>query len=89
MALANLLDTKVQGALVPSLIKNITEMDAPSSFFFGMEKKHGQRKYICSLLPETGQELTDPAQIRGRSLSFFSLLFKSDYKENEERKLHM
>ncbi|KAI3367340.1 hypothetical protein L3Q82_008155 [Scortum barcoo] len=68
MALANLLDTKVQGALVRSHVQNITEMDAPSSFFFGMEKKHGQRKYIHSLLSDTGQELTEPGEIRGRAL---------------------
>ncbi|KAI3373021.1 hypothetical protein L3Q82_023456, partial [Scortum barcoo] len=67
MALANLLDTKVQGALVRSRVQNITEMDAPSSFFFGMEKKHGQRKYIHSLLSDTGQELTEPGEIRGAS----------------------
>ncbi|KAI3364782.1 hypothetical protein L3Q82_000910 [Scortum barcoo] len=33
MALASLLDVKVQGALVRSRVQNITEMDAPSSFF--------------------------------------------------------
>ncbi|KAG7480242.1 hypothetical protein JOB18_046484 [Solea senegalensis] len=64
MALAKLLDTKVQGALVRSRVQNITEMDAPSSFFFGLEKKHGQKKVIHSLLSDTGQELTDPGQIR-------------------------
>ncbi|KAI3367041.1 hypothetical protein L3Q82_009671 [Scortum barcoo] len=72
MALANLLDTKVQGALVRSRVQNITEMDAPSSFFFGMEKKHGQRKYIHSLLSDTGQELTEPGEIRGRAVGFYS-----------------
>ncbi|KAI3355583.1 hypothetical protein L3Q82_018417, partial [Scortum barcoo] len=81
---ASLLDTKVQGALVRSCVQNITEMDAPSSFFFGMEKKHGQRKYIHSLLSDTGQELTEPGQIRGQAVSFYSSLFKSDYEENEE-----
>ncbi|KAG7478859.1 hypothetical protein JOB18_010430 [Solea senegalensis] len=44
LALAKLLDTKVQGALVRSRVQNITEMDAPSSFFFGLEKKHGRKK---------------------------------------------
>ncbi|KAI3357185.1 hypothetical protein L3Q82_015640, partial [Scortum barcoo] len=84
MALANLLDTKVQGELVWSCVQNVTEMDAPSSFFFEMEKKHGQSKYIHSLLSDTGQELTEPGQIRGRAMSFYSSLFKSDYEENEE-----
>lgn len=53
MTLANLLDTKVQG----ELDQNITEKDAPPSFFFGSERKHRQRKTIHFLLSGTGQEL--------------------------------
>lgn len=60
MALASLLDSRVQGALVRSLVQNITEMDAPSGYFFSMEKKNGQHKTIHSLLLDTGQELTEP-----------------------------
>uniref|UniRef100_A0A8P4KAC5 Reverse transcriptase domain-containing protein n=1 Tax=Dicentrarchus labrax TaxID=13489 RepID=A0A8P4KAC5_DICLA len=84
MALANLLDTKVQGALVRSRVQNITEMDAPSSFFFGLEKKQGQRRQIHSLLSETGQELTEPGLIRKRAVEFYASLFESEFKENEE-----
>lgn len=84
MALADLLDTKVQGALVRSRIQNIAEMDAPSGFFFGLERKHGQRKMIHSLLTDTGQELTEPGQIRGRAMEFYSSLFQSEYEENGE-----
>jgi len=46
MALANLLDNKVQGALVRSWVQNITEQDAPSSFFFGLEKKELSISFI-------------------------------------------
>ena len=49
MAVANLLETKIQDALVRSRILNISEMDAPSSFFFGLEKKKGQKKVMNSL----------------------------------------
>lgn len=48
MALASLLDTRVQGALVQSQMREIMEMDAPSSFFFGLERRYGQRKLIHS-----------------------------------------
>lgn len=48
MALASLLDTRVQGALVQSQIQEIMEMDATSSFFFGSERRYGQRKLIHS-----------------------------------------
>ena len=84
MALANLLDSRVQGALVRSRIQNIAEMDAPSGFFFGLEKKHGQRKIIHALLSDTGQELTEPGQIRSRATQFFSSLYSSEYEENHE-----
>lgn len=62
MALANLLDTKVQGALLRSRSQNITEMDFASTFFFGLEKKQGQKKVIHSLLLDTGKELTERDQ---------------------------
>ncbi|KAJ3601544.1 hypothetical protein NHX12_032512 [Muraenolepis orangiensis] len=83
MALANLLDVKVQGALVRSQFLNTNEMDAPTSFFFGLEKKNGQRRVIHSLLSGTGQEITEPSQIRRRAVSFYSTLYTSEYEEGE------
>lgn len=83
MALANLLDNKIQGALVRSWVQNITEMDAPSSFFFSLEKKHGQRNIVYSLLSDTGQELTEPGQIRRRAVEFYSSLYTSEYNHND------
>ncbi|KAJ3606503.1 hypothetical protein NHX12_026024 [Muraenolepis orangiensis] len=83
MALANLLDVKVQGALVRSRFLNTNEMDAPTSFFFGLEKKNGQRRVIHSLLSGTGQEITEPSQIRRRAVSFYSTLYTSEYEEGE------
>ncbi|KAJ4939394.1 hypothetical protein JOQ06_028843 [Pogonophryne albipinna] len=83
MALANLLDVKVQGALVRSRFLDTNEMDAPTSFFFGLEKKNGQRRVIHSLLSDTGQEITEPSQIRRRAVSFYSTLYTSEYEEGE------
>ncbi|KAJ4946299.1 hypothetical protein JOQ06_023967, partial [Pogonophryne albipinna] len=83
MALANLLDVKVQGALVRSRFLNTNEMDAPTSFFFGLEKKNGQRRVIHSLLSDTGQEITEPSQIRRRAVSLYSTLYTSEYEEGE------
>uniref|UniRef100_A0A3Q3EUV6 Reverse transcriptase domain-containing protein n=1 Tax=Labrus bergylta TaxID=56723 RepID=A0A3Q3EUV6_9LABR len=82
LALADLLDVKVQGALVRSRFQAITEMDASSSFFFGLEKRSGQRRVIHSLLADTGQTLTEPSQIR-RAVSFYSALYSSEYEEEE------
>ena len=52
LALVNLLDTKVHGALIRSRVQNISEMDAPSSFFFGLERKNRQRRVIHTLLSD-------------------------------------
>ena len=81
MALAGLLDSKVQGALVRSRFQNIAEMDAPSSYFFSLEKRNGQGKVIHALLSDTGQELTEPGQIRARAVSFYQKLYSAEYQE--------
>ncbi|KAJ3601866.1 hypothetical protein NHX12_029628 [Muraenolepis orangiensis] len=83
VALANLLDVKFQGALVRSQFLNRNEMDAPTRFFFGLEKKNGQRRVIHSLLSGTGQEITELSQIRRRAVSFYSTLDTSEYEEGE------
>ncbi|TWW68803.1 Transposon TX1 uncharacterized 149 kDa protein ORF 2 [Takifugu flavidus] len=82
-ALANLLDTKVQGALVRSRIQDIAEMDTPSTFFFGLERKRGQSRVIHSLLSEEGRELTEPEQIRRRAVDFYSSLFKWSFVQTD------
>ncbi|KAJ3587850.1 hypothetical protein NHX12_011445 [Muraenolepis orangiensis] len=57
-------------------------MDAPTSFFFGLEKKNGQRRVIHSLLSGTGQEITEPSQIRRRAVSFYSTLYTNVFNES-------
>lgn len=44
--LADLLGLRAQGALVRSCFQNIAEMDAPSKFFYSLEKKNGQNCLI-------------------------------------------
>lgn len=83
MALANLLENRVQGALIRSQFLDITEMDAPSNFFFRLEKKRGRSKAIHSLLCDARQELTELGQIRRRAVEFYSCLFSTECKENQ------
>ncbi|KAJ3607627.1 hypothetical protein NHX12_024678, partial [Muraenolepis orangiensis] len=68
---------------VNCVIETGITMDAPTSFFFGLEKKNGQRRVIHSLLSGTGQEITEPSQIRRRAVSFYSTLYTSEYEEGE------
>ncbi|KAK0147749.1 Transposon TX1 uncharacterized protein [Merluccius polli] len=82
--LADLLGTRAQGALVRSRFQSISQMDTPSKFFFALEKKNGQSRYIHTLRAGDGTELTEPHEIRRRAVQFYSELYESEYVENDE-----
>ena len=75
--LDDFLNVRAQGALVCSRFQNLTQMDAPSKFFFSLERKNGQSKLIHCLLTETGQE------IRKRAVGFYADLFKCELTDME------
>ncbi|XDV54613.1 hypothetical protein PO909_022862 [Leuciscus waleckii] len=79
--LVDLLGVKAQGALVRSQFQTVTQMDIPSKFFFNLEMKKGQSKMMHTLRSATGQELTEPADIRSCAVEFFSDLYKSELRE--------
>lgn len=79
---SDLLDFKVQLALVRSRFQNVAQMDAPSMFFFYLWKKNGQKRYIYNLCSETGAILSEPAKIRQRAVSFYEKLYTCKYRED-------
>ncbi len=72
------MDLAAQGARVRSRFQNIELMDAPSKFFFNLEKKNGQKRFIHNLRFETGVLLSDPFEIRNRAVGFYQKLYKSE-----------
>ncbi|KAI4898221.1 hypothetical protein NFI96_022806, partial [Prochilodus magdalenae] len=89
--LADLLGARVQGALVRSRFQSASEMDVPSKFFFGLKQKNGQKRFMHAVRTESGDLLSEPAQIRKRTVSFFSKLYNSEQSgapELEESFLH-
>lgn len=76
--LADLLNIKTQGALVRSRFQSADQMDAPSKFFFNLEKKNGQSRVIHALRSESGGLLTDFADIRKRAVVFYENLYKNE-----------
>lgn len=82
--LADLLGSKAQGALVRSRFQSAAMMDSPSKFFFSLERKNGQSRFIHALRSTTGQLLTETSEIRQRAVGFYSELYHSDYTEDEE-----
>ena len=83
-ALADLLGSRAQGALVRSRFQSAALMDSPSKFFFGLEKKNGQSRQIHGLHSKTGRLLMEPSAVRQRAVEFYSELFTSEYEEDEE-----
>ncbi|KAK0146906.1 Transposon TX1 uncharacterized protein [Merluccius polli] len=82
--LEDLLGIRAQGALVRSRFQSANLMDAPSSFFFGLEKRSGQSKFVHTLRSADGHEITETAEIRREAVSFYSGLYRSEYRENEQ-----
>ncbi|KAK3562784.1 hypothetical protein QTP86_009285 [Hemibagrus guttatus] len=80
----DLLGTKTQGALVRSWFKGANEMDTPSQFFFGLEKKNGQSSFMHTLHTEDGRHITNSNDIRVYATNFYKDLYKSDYRDNME-----
>lgn len=76
--LADLLGVRAQGALVRSRFQSVNLMDAPSKFFFNLERKNGQSRLMHTLTTESGQELSEPAQIRSYARLFYSNLYDSE-----------
>ncbi|KAK3530622.1 hypothetical protein QTP86_029314 [Hemibagrus guttatus] len=75
----DLLDITAQGALVRSRFKSAAEMDAPSKFFFSLEQKNGQKRFIHAVRTESGDLLSEPTEIRKQTVSFYSKLYSSEW----------
>ncbi|KAK3537880.1 hypothetical protein QTP70_022160, partial [Hemibagrus guttatus] len=82
--MADLLGTKVQGALIRSRFKGVNEMDAPSKYFFGLEKKNGQSRFIHTLHTGNGQYIAHTDEIRRYATDFYQDLYRSEHRDNKE-----
>ncbi|KAK3566548.1 hypothetical protein QTP86_034840, partial [Hemibagrus guttatus] len=74
----DLLDVTEQGALVRSRFTSVTEMDASSKFFFSLEQKNGQKRFIHAVRTESGDLLSEPTEIRKQTVRFYSKLYSSE-----------
>lgn len=84
LALSDLYKRKARGALVRSHFQNVEQMDVPSKFFFRLEKKNGQRRYVQNLCSETGVLLSDPVEMRKRAVTFYKNLYSSDHRTDQD-----
>ncbi|KAK3538385.1 hypothetical protein QTP86_001554 [Hemibagrus guttatus] len=80
----DLLGTKAQGALILSRFKGANEMDAPSKYFLGLEKKNGQGRLIHTLHTGNGQYTTHTDEIRRYAIDFYQDLYRSEHRDSKE-----
>ncbi|KAL7849374.1 hypothetical protein SRHO_G00209970 [Serrasalmus rhombeus] len=83
-ALADLQGITAQGVLLCCLFQCVSEMDAPSKFFFGFERRNGQKRFMHAVRTESGDLLSEPSEIRQQTVSFFSKLYKSEWAEAQK-----
>lgn len=80
-ALTELLGISAKGALVRSRFRGVEQMDVPSKYFFSLEKKNGQKRFIHALKSQSGALLTDDVEIRKRATQFYQDLYRSELKD--------
>ena len=77
--LSSFLQERVKGALVRSRFISINEMDAPTSFFFNLERTVvGNKQMTCLELPGGGVT-TDPVLMRSHAINFYTNLFGAEH----------
>ena len=74
-ALGRFVHAQAKSALVRSRLASLKDMDAPSRFFFGLEKKQRVQNVMTHLTLPDGSVTSDPATMRGLAVDFYSDLY--------------
>lgn len=78
LLLKNLLEEQGKTALLRTRFAQLNDMDAPTSFFFGLEKKPKEQKSFYQLKIPGGSVTTDQQEIQSYALSFYEDLYHSE-----------
>ncbi len=70
-SLGTLLHETAKGALIRAHFSLLKDMDAPSSFFFNLEKKEMKRKQILHLKRINGTLTSVPIEMRMIAMEFY------------------
>lgn len=68
----------MKGAIVRARICSIKDMDAPTSFFFNLEKKSSQQKQIYHLQRLDGTITLDPVEIKKLAVNYYKNLYDAE-----------
>ncbi|KAI4886392.1 hypothetical protein NFI96_001747 [Prochilodus magdalenae] len=76
--LAAILHEKAKGAFVRSRYLSMNDMDAPTAFFFDLERSTAGHQALASLRKVDGSVTMDPVELRRLAVDFYSALFASE-----------
>ncbi|KAI4898270.1 hypothetical protein NFI96_030780 [Prochilodus magdalenae] len=73
--LSDLLQEKAKRALVGSRFVSVQDMDAPTAFFFNLEKSSHKHESLVSVRKDDGTVKADSAKVKRLAVDFYSELF--------------
>ncbi|KAJ3605708.1 hypothetical protein NHX12_027752 [Muraenolepis orangiensis] len=85
LELSSFLQERVKGALVRCHFLEIKEMDAPTPFFFKLERSVAQRKQMSCLKLPGGRVTSSPGEMRNHAMDFYTNLFGGEQCSIEGR----
>ncbi|KAJ3581932.1 hypothetical protein NHX12_004282 [Muraenolepis orangiensis] len=85
LELSSFLQERVKGALVRCRFLEIKEMDAPTPFFFNLERSVAQRKQMSCLKLPGGRVTSSPEEMRDHAMDFYTNLFGGEQCSTEGR----
>ncbi|KAJ3586173.1 hypothetical protein NHX12_012574, partial [Muraenolepis orangiensis] len=85
LELSSFLQEIVKGALVRCRFLEIKEMDAPTPFFFNLERSVAQRKQMSCLKLPGGRVTSSPEEMRDHAMDFYTNLFGGEQCSIEGR----
>lgn len=72
------LQEQAKGALIRARFCSVKDMDAPSAFFFNLERKSVHQKQMCHLRRQDGSVTSNPAEMRKLARDFYKQLFSAE-----------
>ena len=76
--LSTFLHEWIKGALVRARFTSVRDMDAPTSFFFSLEKSVARTKQMVCLRRPDGTVTTDLRDMRRHAVDFYSTLYEAE-----------
>lgn len=73
-----LLQKRGKGAMVKAYFVGINDMDAPSGFFFNLERTVARRKLMACLWLPDGRMTTDSTEMRKHTVDFYTNVFDQE-----------